>query len=418
MPSREDSPHKASLQRSRFLIAAGTSHYDRLPEDAQLPSVEQDLRSIGDLFCDGLHYENALPDLKVNPKKEVFRQTLRDWIRNKDRNESDVVVIYYSGHGDIEGDRHYLLTTDSDPEDLLDTAVPTEDLARRIANSSVRLVLLLIDTCYAGSGSGDIAKVVSGIRGLFSRENVGFFVIAAARPKEEARQGVLVEALTSVFSDERLAGTLQEFLLPMAVSTAINRYFLSKNLSQLTMAYETYAGYEDPPFFPNPRYRPSIPVGVDLKTQRQLSSMEQEDILLHWGPRGRGVEIESQAGWYFTGRTRILRDLVRWLKTPTADAMPQVITGDPGVGKSAVLARLVTMADPEYEPRAPLEDVDPDTIPPENSITVAVHAKGKTPGEIVRAMPGDRFRLSGSGRSCARLSWAKRTGHDCNRRFG
>jgi WD40 repeat protein len=333
-----------------------------------------------------LHYENALPNLKINPNKDVFRQAVGDWIRDKDRNESDVVAIYYSGHGDIELDRHYLLTAESDPQNLLDTAVPTEDLARRIASSSVRLVLLLIDTCYAGGGSADIAKVVSGIRGLFSKENVGFFVIAAARPKEEARQGVFAEALTSVFSDERLAGALQEFLLPMAVSTAINRYFRNKNLSQLTMAYETYVGYEDPPFFPNPRYQPSMPIGVDLKTQWRISSMEPADTLVHWGPRGRGVEIESQAGWYFTGRTSILRELVRWLRTPAADAVPQVITGGPGVGKSALLARLVTVADPEYRRQAPLGGVDPDTIPPESCIDVAIHAKGKTLGEIVRAI--------------------------------
>ena len=101
--------------------------------------------------------------------------------------------------------------------------MPTDDLARGVASSPVRLVLILIDTCYAGQGSGDIAKVVSGIKGLFSAESVGFFVIAAARSKEEAQQGVFAEALTSVLNDERLAGALQEFLLPaisLSLSTA------------------------------------------------------------------------------------------------------------------------------------------------------------------------------------------------------
>src|SRR5271167_4173521 len=35
-------------------------------------------------------------------------------------------------------------------------------------------------------------------------------------------------------------------------------------------------------------------------------------------------------------------------RRPLPTPLPQVITGDAGVGKSAVLARLVTMADPEY----------------------------------------------------------------------
>ena len=285
-----ESLHDTDPEWHHFLIATGTSCYPHFPEDAQLPSVEQDLQRIQKLFCGTLRYENAVPDLRINPKKSIFDNALRDWFTKEERNERDVVVIYYSGHGGIdplEG-RHYLLTADSNPKDLFGTAVSTEDLGRRIASSSVRLVLLLIDTCFAGSGSNDIAKVVSGIRGLFSKEHIGFFVIAAARPKEEARQGVFAEALVSVLDDERLAGTLQKVLLPTGVSTAINRYFRDKNLSQLTMVYDTYIGYEDPPFFPNLRYRSSIPVGMDLDTQRRLESMDPQDVL-YTGDREAGV---------------------------------------------------------------------------------------------------------------------------------
>src|SRR5206468_10612886 len=69
-----------------------------------------------------------------------------------------------------------------------------------------------------------------------------------------------------------------------------------------------------------------------------------------------------------------------------ANAIPQVITGAPGVGKSAVLARLATIADPEFRCQTPLADVDPDTIPAEGCIDIAIHAKGKTTTEIVRAI--------------------------------
>src|SRR5438034_4767781 len=118
MPSPKDSPPDTVRQRRRFLIATGTSDYEHLPEEARLPSVEEDLARIRKLFCEALQYENALPHLRINPKREVFRKALGQWILKKDRSESDVVVIYYSGHGDIEQDRHYLLTADSDPDDL------------------------------------------------------------------------------------------------------------------------------------------------------------------------------------------------------------------------------------------------------------------------------------------------------------
>src|SRR3712207_8768239 len=50
-------------------------------------------------------------------------------------------------------------TTDSDPGDLLDSALETDHLARRIGKSKLRLALLLIDTCYAGHGAAEITAI-------------------------------------------------------------------------------------------------------------------------------------------------------------------------------------------------------------------------------------------------------------------
>ena len=44
------------------------------------------------------------------------------------------------------------------------------------------------------------------------------------------------------------------------------------------------------------------------------------------------------------------------------------------------------MADPEFRRQAPLADIDPETIPPESCIDIAIHAKGKTTADIVRAI--------------------------------
>ena len=83
MPSLADFPSDRVPQQRRFLIAAGTSDYEHLPEDAQLPSVKQDLERIRTLFCDTLHYENALPGLNINPKREIFQTTLGDWLSKR-----------------------------------------------------------------------------------------------------------------------------------------------------------------------------------------------------------------------------------------------------------------------------------------------------------------------------------------------
>ncbi len=68
----------------------------------------------------------------------------------------------------------------------------------------------------------------------------------------------------------------------------------------------------------------------------------------HFGPRGRGILPSSvRSGSYFTGRVRVLTGLAGWLGgTGGTDSRARVVTGRPGSGKSAVLGRLVWLADP------------------------------------------------------------------------
>ena len=97
----------------------------------------------------------------------------------------------------------------------------------------------------------------------------------------------------------------------------------------------------------------------------------------HWDPRSRGVEHTGRPGWFFTGRRRALSQLVGWLTTPpSATDNLRVVTGGPGSGKSAVLARLVTLSDPRYRARlpTPLPADDPVADLPIGAIDVAIHA--------------------------------------------
>jgi WD40 repeat protein len=101
----------------------------------------------------------------------------------------------------------------------------------------------------------------------------------------------------------------------------------------------------------------------------------------HWDASARGVKAGEQ-GWLFTGRTRALTELVSWL---TADGPPamRVVTGGPGCGKSAVLARLVTTSDRRYRDRMPALALDEATVPPAGCIDVTWHAKDRTVSDFV-----------------------------------
>ena len=85
----------------------------------------------------------------------------------------------------------------------------------------------------------------------------------------------------------------------------------------------------------------------------------------------------------------MLSQLVAWLTAaPDPADNVRVVTGGPGSGKSAVLARLVTMSNPRYRVGMPVPMAAEDPVadlPPE-AIDVAVHARTAPTDEVVSAL--------------------------------
>lgn len=100
----------------------------------------------------------------------------------------------------------------------------------------------------------------------------------------------------------------------------------------------------------------------------------------HWLPRSRGVAVDSEHGHRFRGRTAALSELVGWLDRVEPDRRVLMVTGSPGVGKSAVLGRIVATADTKL--RMLLPDGDDAVRATAGSVACAVHAKGKTALEV------------------------------------
>ncbi|GAA2213427.1 hypothetical protein GCM10009850_088890 [Nonomuraea monospora] len=96
----------------------------------------------------------------------------------------------------------------------------------------------------------------------------------------------------------------------------------------------------------------------------------------HWRPRARGVSVDTERGHRFRGRTAALKAITAWLDRDEPDQRVLVVTGSPGVGKSAVLGRVVTSADPGIRAALPADDEAWKATP--GSVACAVHAKGKT----------------------------------------
>ena len=127
--------------------------------------------------------------------------------------------------------------------------------------------------------------------------------------------------------------------------------------------------------------------GVDAAASWGWSLTEDVEGRRHWRPRSRGVTSDAERGYRFTGRDTALAEIIGWLEGERSDRRALVVTGSPGVGKSAVLGRIVTTADVGVAAELPAGDTG--RRAPAGSVSCAVHAKGKTAlevaGEIARA---------------------------------
>ncbi|WP_262386905.1 caspase family protein [Streptomyces sp. TRM49041] len=368
----------------RFFIALGSGRYAHLPDEEQLHHVPGDVRAMTELFT-AFGYQAVLPGLGEYDGAEQIRQKLRHWSADAGLTADDVVVLYFAGHGLVqERDRHYLLCWDTQEEDPATTALATEDLVRILCRGELRHLLLVLDTCAGGAGGAEAAAVALqslAYRHAGSGPSGGLWFLASARRKDVAEDGAFVTALrTAVEVTTGRTGQRQQYLDLTELVKAVNELFEAGAREQRAeLASGLVTGLA--PFLPNSGYREELPpLGTDLEVQRRVAA---RDLTEHFGPRSRGVEFESEQGLYFSGRVRVLTELVEWLTADEGDGRGRVVTGSPGCGKSAVLGRIVALSDGMYRERFDLAGVDPATVVPEGCVTAAVHARHKRLEEIV-----------------------------------
>ncbi|MEV2226269.1 hypothetical protein AB0E01_41395 [Nocardia vinacea] len=138
--------------------------------------------------------------------------------------------------------------------------------------------------------------------------------------------------------------------------------------------------------------RTPVPSGltVPLDERREIEAVLAElsdDERRHFIPKGQGAEL-GEMSWFFEGRDTERRAISQWLRTRHEGML--VVTGVPGVGKSALLGNIVTLSRPALRTilvdKGKIDPVpDPDR-PPDNIFDVIVHLTGMTPDELIAAL--------------------------------
>jgi WD40 repeat protein len=372
----------------RFLLTGviGRYHHDSRWNREEL---DGDLTLMIDLFTRDLGYEHV-PVMGLDPTWLQVQDALREFCTDPDRRADDYVAVYLAGHGEIlpvgaTGAEHVLLPADAAPGDLRRRAIKSADLAEwMLAETKVRRLLILVDTCLSGQGGVDFARNAAAWTGSAARfgepEGVGVVVVSATQPKQEAVAGMFAGGFARAVRSQATAGHAPGELSIDAVVNVLNSDPQVPASQQAQWSLMLGSG-KIPDFLPNQR-RDGALVDLNLAGQarRWQGRVDQEN---RRAEELRRVFVPRAAG--FIGRRRALTDLSRWLDD-MADARPRVITGDPGSGKTAILGVLAALSDPRRRPTVPRDGLPGGIVPRAGMIDVAVYAGNLTSGQVLAAL--------------------------------
>lgn len=368
------SPDEDDILR-RHLLTVATAEYEH-PVWPALPGVHDEVAHLRDWLCaerlGDRRFTPVHPELAESPSRDRFRAVFEEQVLRW--NESDAAVVFVTGHGHTAGNMHWIVLRDTAGPDQVE--IRSADVLRWLARTGIQHLLVIFDLCDAGATSYDALRMDTPFP-------PGWIVLASAGLRQKARTGALTTAIGAFLDDlGRPEGERFDHGRYLRVGDFISEVQARLTASGQTLTYlrpELPVLNQYSPCLPNPRWR--RPLANTLQRPRRDLAIRADDLSAHWDPKARGVAETDEPGWLFTGRRELMQRLVRFTTDPPGTVL---VTGTAGCGKSAALARLVTLSDPEFVKKydAQVSAVPAELRPAEGAVDVAVRATGKLPHEV------------------------------------
>ncbi|MGV9613875.1 hypothetical protein [Nocardia xishanensis] len=359
----------------RHLLVVATSRY-QAPYWPDLPGVDSEVDELRRWLCDDAledrRFTPLYPELADSPSKEDVRAAFEEKVLGW--NESDAAVVFVTGHGHTVHNTHWLALRDTDGP--TDVQIRSADILRWLANTRIQHLLVIFDLCNAGATAYDSLR-------LETPFPQNWIVLASTGIEQKAQTGALTAAIREFLHDlSEPEGGRFDHSKYLRIGDFLSEVQAKLDRSRQTLSYvrpELPMLNQYTPCLPNPRWRPRS-ISAVQRPRRDLA-IRPDDLSAHWDPKARGVSETGESGWLFTGRRALMRRLVNFT---VGDSGTVLVTGSAGCGKSAALARLVTLSDPEFVKRydAQVSRIDPELRPAIGAVDVAVRATGKLPHEV------------------------------------
>jgi tetratricopeptide (TPR) repeat protein len=189
-----------------YALLVGISKYKRPELSLQFANADADAFSklLASPRGGGVDAKNILLLTDEQATTAAVRNAFQDFLKRR-AHKNDTVILVIAGHGTVEvpGSKNaFVLTYDSDPQDLTSTALPMSELRSLFEEQlkNVGRVLLFVDICKAGTiGSIQNTTVSADVQHLGDVDG-DLFGFLASRPKEVSIEGPQFGGGHGVFS--------------------------------------------------------------------------------------------------------------------------------------------------------------------------------------------------------------------------
>ncbi len=175
-----------------YALLVGISKYAKPELDLQYPHA--DATVFGSLLESprggGVPRENILLLTDKAATTAALRNGFQDFLKRR-ATKNDTVIILVAGHGIADGKDAFIVTYDSDPQDLKSTGLPMAELQTLFQEqvAQVGRVLLFVDVCKADTiGTIKSTSVNAGVEN-FKNVDGDLLAMMAARRKELSYEG-------------------------------------------------------------------------------------------------------------------------------------------------------------------------------------------------------------------------------------
>lgn len=300
-----------------------------------------------------------------------------------------IVIVHILSHGHLEkspgSGSLYVIGSDG----VRHPATKVEEWLTQVEDFRDQrpLTLFILDLCHAGK----IARIPWQMKN--ASEDVRAWVIAATTEDGQAFDGNFTECVIRVLKKLRDGHfDIHPRMTNIPLETVAREVRREASAQpgypqQVTATIRDISAEAMPRFFPiRPKGR-NISDAGDPRVQQFAVELDQAlDVPHFYGRAQSRSQFNSEAMGCFQGRRQHLVSLSAWMDDPGAPNGLKVITGCPGVGKSALIGVLVCAAHPELRDATERVWHHVARAPSRNPHLVAVHARQRGLREITASL--------------------------------